>query len=242
MDVCLGGSRRRATPAASGVQDIFASRSGVNAAPMKSDHKVLILSNDVMAAALVGGLVEAARFSPAFAEAGESGDEALARVRPILAILIDALADSARSDLFLARARSRKVAVAAFCPVATKHEHARWAEDREVVVFGLPDDSDKLASWLSEGEASRRAARPRAAQRRAPSATRHGDGTLVLLDPTGVRWAVYDRRAADRRGGMERHFVNDAGEDRACTLAEDELQQVSAIALVQQLERASRVP
>jgi hypothetical protein len=209
---------------------------------MKSDHKVLILSNDVMAAALVGALVEAARFSPAFAEAGESADEALARVRPVLAILMDALADAAKSDLFLARARIRKVAVAAFCPFANKREHARWAEERDVTVFGLPDDSDKLASWLSEGEASRSASRPRAAQRRAPSATRHGDGTLVLLDSTGVRWSVYDRRVADRRDGVERHFVNDAGEERACRLAEGELQQLSAIELVKQLERASRRP
>ena len=66
------------------------------------------------------------------------------------------------------------------------------------------------------------------------------DGTIVLLDAKGVRWLVYDRRFADRRSDMtERHFVSDAGEERGCTLAQNEEGDVSPTALSDQLARSN---
>jgi hypothetical protein len=197
-----------------------------------------------MAAALVASLVELVRLQPAFAASGESADQALARVRPMLAILVDALSDVAESDLFLARARSRSVAVALFCGLADKPRHTEWALQRDVPVFGLPADSASLQSWLTELAGSPISARARGERRTAPSASRQIDGTLVLLDARGMRWSVYDRRSADRRRGIvtERHFVNDSGEERSCELRADEALDMSPTALNDQLARSIAVP
>src|SRR5688572_31352308 len=94
--------------------------------PLHAHQKVLILSDDPVAAALIGALVERARLEPTFMTAGESADRALARVKPALAILVDALSDTAGSDIFLARARGRRVPVAVFCGTADRERLAQW--------------------------------------------------------------------------------------------------------------------
>src|ERR1043165_5951563 len=61
--------------------------------------KVLILSPHVMTAALVGWYVELARLEPAYADPGEHPDQAVARVKPILVLLIDSELEAGLSDL-----------------------------------------------------------------------------------------------------------------------------------------------
>lgn len=211
---------------------------------VRTDQKVLILADEPMAAALVATLVERARLQPAFANNGESADQALARVKPMLAILVDARSDVARSDLFLARARSRSVSVALFCGSIQKERQLEWARSHEVPVFGLPTDTEALEVWLTRLAQPQAKTRGRRGQRRGqPTATRETDGTLVLLDATGVRWSVYDRRSADRRSGdvTERHFVSDSGEERSCALQLNEERDTSATALIDQLSRSTAV-
>ena len=70
----------------------------------RKNGKVLILSPHVMTAALVGWYVELAKLEPAFAAPGENPSDALARVKPLLVVLIDAASEDAISDLFAARA------------------------------------------------------------------------------------------------------------------------------------------
>jgi hypothetical protein len=209
--------------------------------PSRGHQKVLILSNDPVAAALIAGLVERARLEAAFMKAGELATEALGRVKPVLAILVDAVSEAAGSDLFLARARRRRVPVAVFCGAAHKERHAQWAVEHGIPVFCLPADTDQLAVWLDEVRAGSRTTRSTTERRDKPSATRASDGTLVLVDGTGVKWSVYDRRSVDRRrsGVMERHFVNDFGEARTCELQRDEIGRVTAKALNDQLLRST---
>ena len=213
---------------------------------VRTDQKVLILSDEPMAAALVGALVEQARLRPAFANDGESAAAALARVKPMLAILIDALSDTSHSDLFLARARTRSVSVALFCGETQKARRLEWARSHGISVFGLPADIEALHTWLTNLAAPTAKARSRRrGQRRGqPIATKGTDGTLILLDAQGVRWSVYDRRSSDRRSGdaTQRHFISDSGEERACDLASHEESDTSAIALSEQLARSRAVP
>jgi len=208
---------------------------------VRNHQKVLILADEPMAAALIAALVERARLQPAFADTGESADEALARTKPMLGILIDALTNTSQSDLFLARARSRNVSVALFCEVSQKARQLEWASAHRIPVFGLPTDTDALHAWLASlAEPPAKARGRRGQRRRQPTATREADGTIVLLDARGVRWLVYDRRFADRRSDMtERHFVSDAGEERGCTLAQNEEGDVSPTALSDQLARSN---
>jgi len=114
---------------------------------VRKHQKVLILADEPMAAALIATLVERARLQPAFADTGESADEALARTKPMLGILIDALTNTSQSDLFLARARSRNVSVALFCEVSQKARQLEWASAHRIPVFGLPTDTDALHAW-----------------------------------------------------------------------------------------------
>src|SRR5687768_3575987 len=99
---------------------------------IRTDHKVLIVSREAMAGALIGGLVESAFLQAAFAEPGETADQALSRVKPLLAVLVESASEDAGSDLFVARARSREVKVALFCRASERERHAAWAKARNV--------------------------------------------------------------------------------------------------------------
>ena len=80
----------------------------------RNTGKVLILSPHVMTAALVGWYVELAKLEPAFADPGENAADALARVKPLLVVLIDSANEEAINDLFAARASRREVGLAIF--------------------------------------------------------------------------------------------------------------------------------
>ena len=73
------------------------------------------------------------------------------------------------------------------------------------------------------------------------------DGTLMFGDGYGETWRVYDRRSGERRSGplrahsgYYRAFVNSAGDEWRCLLAENEIIDETTVALEQQLARAVR--
>src|SRR5437016_14553168 len=82
--------------------------------PIRADHKVLIIASDPLLGALVGSLVEATRLHATFPRENERPEDALARVRPLAAILVDAITSESESDLFLARDRRRQSLVLMF--------------------------------------------------------------------------------------------------------------------------------
>jgi CheY-like chemotaxis protein len=211
--------------------------------------KVLVLSDQPMPAALLGMLLELEGYEPAFAGEGENAEAALARVRPLLVMLVDHALDVARSDLFLARAARRQVGVVVFGTEGAARGSAAWAVTRRVPWFMMPVDGAALRRAIEESTASFRLFRSDTDRRR-PRAEATSDGTLAYHDSNGRRWRVYDRRSGDRRqGGTEagegssgnRIFVNDAGEEWRCDMAGADFLDQSAAALEQQLARARKL-
>lgn len=208
--------------------------------PVRADHKVLIIASDPLLAALVGGFVEMTRLQAAFVEKDEPLEDALARIRPLAAILVDALIDEAESDLFLARARKRRIQVLMFGSAVSIGRRDAWAMKRNVPTFSLPDELNALQLALEE------LLQPRASLRRDTERRAHtergADGTLILDDGMGTRWSVYDRRASDRRREViDRRFVSESGEERHCDVSIEDSRSLSVDALTRQLARATPV-
>jgi hypothetical protein len=198
-----------------------------------ADHKVLIVAPDPVLAALVGSVVELSRLSAAFPRVDERPEDALMRVKPLIAILIDAAADAAESDLFLARARKKGVHILVFGSAANASARRAWAETRGIAVYTLPDQVGALQEAIDRIAASAGKS-ARTFQRREKTAPE----PLSFDDASGTRWSVYDRRSADRRHSVEREFVSETGEVRHCSIDEDEAAKTSPAALIDQLERA----
>ena len=78
--------------------------------------RVLILARDQVIAALLALLVESERFEPLFALPDESPEDALARLRPPIIVMLDGALDAARSDLFFARAARARARVVLLAP------------------------------------------------------------------------------------------------------------------------------
>ena len=209
----------------------------------RSGHKVLVLANEPLLAALLGGLVELARFEVAFAKPGELAQDALSRVKPLAAILVEAVNDVAENDLFLALARKKNVEVVLFGSAAALAERSAWAREHGVQAFQLPEDVDKLQASLEKLRNGSQPAggerTPRLASRRAHT-MRDQEGTLIFDDGKGTRWSVYDRRAGDRRvATLDRRFVSsESGVVLHCKLTEEEAAATSVAALSEQLARA----
>jgi CheY-like chemotaxis protein len=212
-------------------------------------HRVLVLSDEPVVAALVGILVEVAGRTPVFAEPEESATDALERLRPLSVVLVDVAMGASHSDLFFAAAAKSGIGVAVFGPDMRSRDIAEIASARNVPWFTMPPTAEQLARALDI--AGGRERRERSLERRANTnieARITSDGTRILLDSSGRRWMVYDRRGSgDRRqeGRDEephaaiRVFVSEAGETRRCDLDDVEVRQASASALESQLARST---
>jgi hypothetical protein len=204
---------------------------------------VLVLANDPMLAALIGGLVELAHLKAAFAQPGETPEDALARVKPVAAILVDGDHADAEDDLIVARARKRGIAFLMFGTAAIARKRRAWAERQDVPVFELPAQVSVLHDELLRLREPEQ--KQRTSTRRAPPHTeRDQDGTLIFDDGKGTRWSVYDRRSEDRRSknSVDRRFVNENGAVLHCDVSEDEAASVSVADLARQLARATPLP
>lgn len=201
----------------------------------RADARVLIVAPEPLLAALLGMLVDSIRMQAVFPKPNESALDAVARVRPAAAVLIDAAFPDAGSDLLLARVRASGTILLLFGQRDALRGRMGWAREQSVPAFVVPDQVDDLALALGSIQRGRR----RSADRREPSG-RTADGTLYL-DDGRCCWYVYDRRASDRRGGeVDRRFVSDRGEVRHCFLTEDEAAHTGAADLETQLAAAVR--
>ena len=179
---------------------------------MKRTSTVLVLSDDPVAAALLGLLAESAGYSTAFMEPGEQPDAALVRVHPLFVVLLDGSLHAAGSDLFFGRAARRHVGLAVLRRRGDDTPLAAWARDRDVPCFDIPTGTDQFSRvieaaveshWWRSGE-----------DRRSPRAERADDGHLTLVDRAGRRWRVYDRRGSDRRASAPPEVPREAQPDR----------------------------
>lgn len=209
--------------------------------PVRADHKVLVIASDPLLAALVGGFVEVTRLQAAFVEKDERPEDALARIRPLAAILVDALINESESDLFLARARRRRIPILMFGSAESISQRDAWATRRKVPTFALPGALNALQKALE------RLLQPQLIYRREVERRAHtergDDGTLILEDEEGTRWSVYDRRGTDRRANVvDRRFVSDNGEVRHCDVPIESAESLTVAALTEQLARATVIP
>lgn len=210
--------------------------------PPRAGHRVLIIASEPLLAALIGVLVELTGLRAAFARHDEAPSHALARVRPIAAILLDAVTDDASSDLFLARARRRKTPVLMFGSTASVSSKRSWATERAIPIYALPAEIDALQGSLERLRPPADSPMRQTQRREVTRARREPAGRLVFSDGAGARWTVYDRRSSDRRGEIDRRFVSDDGQVLRCKISIEEARSESATTLNEQLARAIAAP
>ena len=195
-----------------------------------------------MALALLGLLVELANYTPIFAAEGERPEDALARARPALVVLIDDTLEAARSDVFFARAAQQRAPMAIFPGKGSRRELMARIGERGIPYFESPTDAAGLARVI-RAAASTTWWKRNTERRALPAAERPDEGGLFFVDRAGRRWQVHDRRGSDRRqavgeGAVTRHFVSD-GESLAIRLADGEVNALSAADLEHQFLRAT---
>lgn len=111
---------------------------------------MLIVAGDPMVAALLGMLLDPNRHEPVYPQDGERLEEAVGRLRPPIAIVLDGELESARSDLFLARVDRARAAMVLFTPPTGNGAVRALAEERGVPCFSLPVDRAGLTRILDE--------------------------------------------------------------------------------------------
>lgn len=111
---------------------------------------MLIVAGDPMVAALLGMLLDPGRHEPVYPQNGERLEEAVGRLRPPIAVVLDGGLESARSDLFLVRADRARAALVLFTPPTGGDGVRALAEERGVPCFALPVDRAGLTRILDE--------------------------------------------------------------------------------------------
>jgi hypothetical protein len=101
-----------------------------------------------MVAALVGLLLDPDRYDPMFPGALERPEDALARVRPPLVLVLDCDVDAARSDLFFARTTKTRATVVLFGPPGSRQTVTELAQTRGVPFVHLPTDRASLTDAI----------------------------------------------------------------------------------------------
>ena len=189
-----------------------------------------------MLAALVGLIIEDTELKAAFPDDGERLEDALARVKPLAAVLVDATMGHAASDVFVMRARRRGIPVIVF---GERERIGRLRGGQRVNgmhTFILPNETAALRELLLRIPEA--APAPDRVERRAHT-ERAANGRLVFVDKGGRRWFIYDRRGGDRRQTVHRQFVSESGEVLGCDLAPGEERSESAEALQTQLSAST---
>lgn len=116
-------------------------------------HVVLILSTDVVAAALVGALVETLGYLVRFFSPPETPDDALRRTRPAVA-MIDCEDPTLVNTELLGRARMRGISVLMFGTPTAVQQVQQLVEEHELSTVIMPASlaelDDSLRSVLAK--------------------------------------------------------------------------------------------
>lgn len=208
-------------------------------------RKVLVLASEPMLAAFLGMMLELDAYEPAFAEPGENAEDALARVRPVLVILLHTEMDAARSDLFFVRA-SRAGAKVILFGTSESGDVRSLARERKVPFFEMPVDRGTLSKVVGESDRDPSRSRSLVDRRAALRAFDSPDGTFCFADEAGEVWRVYDRRGGERRArplettdASYRVFINERGEERRYRPRHRESLEITVEALARQLSLAT---
>lgn len=104
---------------------------------------ILILSDDAVAAALLGALIETLGFSVRFARSPESDEQSIRRVRPKVCLL-DCDDPSRCSDQLLGRAAMRGISVVIFGTSVALERVRELASEHSIETLLVPPDPDVL--------------------------------------------------------------------------------------------------
>ena len=108
---------------------------------------ILILSDDAVAAALLGALIETLGYSVKFARPPESADQAIRRTKPKVCLL-DCEDPASCTDELLGRAAMRGISVVIFgTPDALQRVRA-LALEHDIDMLLMPPDPDELDETL----------------------------------------------------------------------------------------------
>lgn len=110
-------------------------------------HVVLILSTDVVAAALVGALVETLGYLVRFCTPAETPDDALRRTKPAVA-LIDCKDPTLVNTELLGRARMRGISVLIFGTPTAIRQVQELVEEQELATIIMPASLAELDESL----------------------------------------------------------------------------------------------
>ena len=110
-------------------------------------HVVLILSTDVVAAALVGALVETLGYLVRFFTPPETPNDAIRRTRPAVA-MVDCEDPTLVNTEVLGRARMRGISVLMFGSAAALARVRELAEEQELDTVIMPATLDELDESL----------------------------------------------------------------------------------------------
>jgi hypothetical protein len=113
-----------------------------------ANTRVLIIAADPMVAALVGLLLDPDRYDPMFPPPHERPEQALARIRPPLVLVLDCDLDVARSDLFFARTTKTRATVVLFGAPGGRADVTELARLRGVPFVHLPTDRAALTDAI----------------------------------------------------------------------------------------------
>lgn len=111
------------------------------------EQLVLILSNDAVAAALLGGLVETLGYEVHFARPPESADDSIRRLKPRICLVDCTDPESCRSELF-GRATMRGVCIIIFGTPAALERVREVARDNNIEMLLMPPNVDALEAAL----------------------------------------------------------------------------------------------
>ena len=116
--------------------------------PQPQTSTVLVLARDAVIAALLGLLLELEDYEAIFPGPDERPEDAIARLRPPLIVLLDGTLDTARSDLFHARAVARGSRVVLFSEPPAADEVRAIAQERDIAYVSMPVDRSTLGGAL----------------------------------------------------------------------------------------------
>ena len=111
------------------------------------DSMVLILSDDSVAAALLGALIETLGYSIRFAKPPELAEQSIRRVRPKVCLL-DCDDPSACNDEILGRAAMRRISMIVFGTSRTLTRVRTLATEHDIDTLIVPPDPEELDETL----------------------------------------------------------------------------------------------
>lgn len=110
--------------------------------------RVLVLARETVLAALIGLLLELEDYEPVFAQPDERPEDAIRRLNPPLIVMLDGELESARSDLFYARASASGARIVLFSEPVAAEEVRAMARQRMLPWVEMPVDRATLGGVL----------------------------------------------------------------------------------------------